>query len=189
MKKRIALALLLVMTFMCTFSYAATGYNGTSYSAGSNLYAFKFEHKNKGIGCGTCPVYTAPYMSAYRINGNAACDTNHSLDVGGFDSNGWLLVRYQTNNGSTRVGWIPPSYVRGVKTSMYPHFGYVAQRAGSVTPVTDNNLNPYDSSSYFAQLGAGETYYLLGYYDYYGISLSYIEFTLYGQTARGFILN
>lgn len=36
-----------------------------------NVPAFKFINQEKGIGCGVCPVYTAPFEEAYRVNGNA----------------------------------------------------------------------------------------------------------------------
>ena len=78
----------------------------------NELPPFKFEKHAYGIGYGTCPVYSAPSESAYRCaNGRASCDTNSKMDDAGFVS-GWLMVRYETNNGGVRVGFIPPKYVR-----------------------------------------------------------------------------
>ena len=50
-------------------------------------------------------------------------------------------------------------------------------------------MDPYDNSSYFAVLDPGETYYVVGRYNYYDYDFWYIEFTLDDQVARGFILN
>ena len=196
MKKLLALMLSVVLiTLFCTPALAAKsigGSNSTSGSSGSlsDVTPFKFEHQKKGIGRGVCPVYSAPYEGAYRCNsGKASVDTGSSIDLGGYSDQGWLLVRYSTNNGGTRVGWIPPKYISGVKTSMVPHFSYIAQTAKSDINVTDNNLEPYDANGYFAQLEKGETFYVIGRYNYYQYDLWYIEFTVDGQTARGFIPN
>lgn len=192
MKKVISMLMVIVLLMMSTVSFAASpvngGSNGGTGASLSSVTPFKFEHKRNGIGCGNCPVYSAPYEGAYRAaNGKASVDTDHSLDIGGFNSSGWLLVRYETNKGATRVGWIPPRYVRGVKSSMYPHFSYIAQTATSYTYVTDDNLAPYNPQSFFAQLEPGETYYIIGRYNYYGTELWFIEFYLNGQLANGFI--
>lgn len=192
MKRLLCLMMTIVLLMPCCVGFAATLVNG-GYSAGSGdplsgVKTFKFEHKYSGIGKGTCPVYTAPYEGAYRgANGKACVDTNHSLDIGGYSNNGWLLVRYETNSGSNRVGWIPPKYIKGVKTAMSPHFSYIAQVAQSSIYVTDDNLSPYNPKSYFAQLQPGETYYVIGRYNYYQYDLWYIEFFIGNQAARGFI--
>lgn len=197
MKKLILMLLVLAMLLPVVSSTAATLFNPNSKAlsaydgmpALSSVSPFKFEHVKKGIGCGNCPVYTAPYTNAYRAaNGKASVDTNHNIDVGGFNSQGWLLVRYSTNNGSTRVGWIPPKYVKGVKTPMTPHFTYIQCTAPDTLYVSDNNLEPGDTTSWFAVLEPGETFYVVGRYNYYDIEQWYIEFDLDGQPARGFIL-
>lgn len=192
MKKVFALILVLAVVLTCTVSFAATpvngGSNGGTGASLSSVSPFKFQHFKNGIGRGLCPVYSAPYMNAYRAaNGKACVDTNHFVDVGGYDANGWLLVRYETNNGATRVGWIPPKYVKNVKQSMAPHFVWIAQTAYDEIYVTDDNLQPYNTQSFFARLEPGEVYYIVGRYNYYGIELWYIEFDLDGQPARGFI--
>ena len=191
MKKTVALLLAILLVFSSVSALAAVSVNrGSNSSSGSlaNVTPFKFEHKKNGIGRGVCPVYAAPYQDAYRCNnGKAAVDTNSNIDLGGYSEQGWLLVRYSTNNGGTRVGWIPPKYIKGVKTSMVPHFSYIPQTAKSDIYVTDNNLDPYDSSGYFAMLTSGETFYVIGRYNYYQYDLWYIELTVDGKTARGFI--
>lgn len=153
----------------------------------SALPAFKFEKHHDGIGYGSCPVYTAPSTDAYRCaNGRATCDTNSKMDDAGFVS-GWLLVRYETNNGGIRVGYIPPKYVRGYKSRMYPHFGYVPACADDIIYVTDN---PMMHGTSFAMLNDGEEFYILSKYDYYkdnGLEWWYIECEVDGQLAYGFI--
>lgn len=181
MKKVIACSLAVVLILLAVSALAVSG------PSKSELYPFKFEHHKKGIGLGNCPVYSAPYSGAYRAaNGKSSCDTNYYVDIGGFE-NGWLFVRYETNKGSWRVGWIPPKYVRGVKTPMTPHFKYIRQVAKTEIDVSDNNLAFNDKSSIIGTLRSGDVYYVLAYYDYYGYDQYYIEFENNGQTARGFI--
>lgn len=195
MKKLFALFLVLALALTASVSLAGHPANGQS-SVGTDeslqdVTPFKFEHRKSGIGCGSCPVYSAPYIDSYRAaNGKASCDTNSKLDVGGFNEEGWLLVRYETNNGSTRTGWIPPKYVRDVKTPMCPHFFYVEQVAEEEITVTDNCLKPMTNSPDNWILDPGDTYYVVGRYNYYEYDLWYIEYTREdGQVAWGFIPN
>ncbi len=193
----LAIVMILILS-MALFSPAMAG---TSTERGSNVYngndslnaqlnslpPFKFAKHKNGIGRGVCPVYTAPSTDAYRCSGGkAACDTNSAMDEGGFVS-GWLLVRYETNNGGVRVGYIPPRYVRGYRSSMVPHFGYVPARADDIIYVTDN---PMMHGTSIAMLNAGEDFHILSKYDYYkdkGLEWWYIECTIDGQIAYGFI--
>ena len=189
MLKKITLlltALALIAASSCAL--AATPVNGPSFSGNSALYDvldFKFHHYEHGIGYGTCPVYTAPSSTAYRcVNGKAAIDTNYDMWVGGYDRTGWLLVRYETNNGGCRVGYIPPESVRGFKTDIdVLAFSYIPQTAVAQISVTDN---PLVQNSTFAVLSPGEEYHILGKYTYYG-NWWYIEFYVGSQIARGFI--
>ena len=162
-------------------------YTGSGSSRLSELIPFKFYNHKYGIGYGSCPVYTAPSLDAYRCaNGKAVCDTNHAMADGGFVS-GWLMVRYETNDGGYRVGYIPPKYVRDFKSHMAPHFQHIAAVADDVIMVTDN---PKLHNTSFGMLEAGEEFYLLSRYDYWkkdGFDWWYIECTIDGQMAYGFI--
>lgn len=182
MKKAI---LFLVAAVMILMTAACALADGSLY----DVKPFKFQHMEDGLYRGVCPVYSAPYKDAYRANnGRASVSTDGTLvDIGGF-SNGWLLVRYETNNGAYRVGWIPPKYVKGIRTSMTPHFSYIRQTADEEIDVSDNNKEPFNTSSYFAQLEPGDVYYILGKYNYKVAEQWYIEFEWEGCTARGFIL-
>ena len=197
MKRLLSFLVLLVCITLVSSAFAGTSTSrkNTNVNGDSDLLAelnslppFKFMHHNKGIGYGTCPVYTAPSKDAFRCaDGRAACDTNSKMDDAGYDASGWLMVRYETNNGGCRVGYIPPKYIKDFQSSMYPHFGYIPATAEDVIYVTDNPLSHYGA---FAELEAGETFYILSKYNYYkdkGFEWWYIECTVDGQVARGFI--
>ena len=131
---RILIALVTAITVLLSCAFAGTSTEGSQsrYDGDAelseqlnNLPPFKFEKHKDGIGYGVCPVYTAPSTESYRCaEGKAACDTNSKMDDAGYVS-GWLLVRYETNSGNYRVGYIPPKYVRDYKSKMSPHFGYI----------------------------------------------------------------
>ena len=153
----------------------------------NELNPFKFEKHKEGIGYGECPVYTAPSADAYRCaGGKARVSTDAAMDDAGYEA-GWLLVRYETSDGGCRVGYIPPRYVKGFESNMYPHFDYIPATADDIIYVSDNPMRHDDS---FAMLEEGEEFFILSKYDYYrdeGFEWWYIECTVDGQVARGFI--
>jgi len=187
MKKSLYLLVLVVLLISVAFDVSAgTSIGGTSGGSGTSVKIpeFLFIPMHDGIGCGRCPVYTAPTMEAYRCNdGKAECNTNYDMYIGGFNNEGWLMVRYGTNNGATRVGYIPPKYVKNFKHWKKLDFSYVKTIAQSKINVTDNPMSNYSA---FAYLDPGETYYILGDYNYYG-DWWYIECMVDGMIARGFI--
>ena len=193
-KKLTAVVLLIAMTVMTAVSALAASsgrYNVTGdselLSQLNQLPPFKFEKHKKGIGYGSCPIYSAPSYDAYRTaNGKSSCQTNAAMDDAGF-VDGWLLVRYETNKGSYNVGYIPPKYVKNFKSKMGPHFGYIPAMANESITVTNNPMSHKQS---MAELAPGETFYVISKYNYYasqGLEWWYIEFTVDGQVARGFI--
>ena len=166
------------------------GAGGSSYWTQqlNSLAPFKFDKHLYGLGYGNCPVYSAPSEYAYRAaNGKASCQTsNYQVDEAGY-VDGWLLVRYEINKGSWRVGYIPPKYVRGFKSSMSAHFGWIPATANGTIYVTDN---PYSHSGSFAVLSRGEKFHVLSQYTYYekdGYDWWYIECDVDGLVARDFI--
>ncbi len=192
-EKKLGLFLGFVLLMVSSFAYAGTllsngkapaNYSNIS-SRLSNVLDFKFNNQEYGIGYGYCPVYTAPSEDACRLaNGKAGCDTNSYMSIGGYDATGWLMVRYDTNDGGTRVGYIPPKYVRGYKARITRlEFDYIPVQATDTIYVTDN---PMVSNSAFATFSWGETFYVLAQYTYFG-DWRYIECTVDGQVARGFI--
>ena len=145
---------------------------------------FKFWHHENGIGYGVCSVYTAPSKDAFRTaNGKACVATDYEMYDGGF-VDGWLMVRYDTNNGGTNVGYIPPWEIRGFKSNWGTReFAYVPVTAAQTIRVTNNPLMP---GSAFATLDAGECFHILAKYNYH-YDWWYIECMVDGQVARGFI--
>jgi len=145
---------------------------------------YKFQFHKEGLGYGTCPVYTAPYENALRAaDGKAACDTNAKTGEAGYD-NGWLLVRYETNSGASRVGYIPPNYLHNHKSSKsLPKLGYIPVTAAGQIQVTDD---PVKGESFFGTIQEGEIFHILSKYTYNG-NWWYVECTINGQPARGFI--
>ena len=191
MLKKILAAVLCSAVLLSISSAALAGTSisggGNTASGGGDIYNvpdFTFRYYEHGLGCGSCPVYTAPSTKAYRCaNGKASCWTESDLFVGGFEETGWLMIRYNTSDGGVRVGYIPPSYVLSFKADIRLKFVHIPQTATGRIEVTDNPLDP---NSAFAVLDPGETYYILGRYTYYG-NWWYIECTVDGQVARGFI--
>ena len=185
-----------LMMILCILT-AASAFAGTSTersrsgggdsSAINSLPPFKFEKHKYGIGYGNCPVYTAPTESAYRsANGKASVATDgYEVDDAGW-VDGWLLVRYQIKTG-WRVGYIPPKFVKGFKSSMSAHFGYIPCVADAQIYVTDN---PYSHTDSIGLMDEGEEFHVLSRYNYYakeGYDWWYIECYIDGQVARGFI--
>ena len=192
MRKIISVLLVLALLLPAACAMAGTAVSGLRAADSSdivnrllNTLDFKFFIKDEGIGYGKCPVYTAPSESALRLgNGTAVCNTSKKMDVGGFDAaSGWLMVRYKTDNGGSRVGYIPPRYVSGYKADRTLSFDAVPVRAAATLMVTDS---PRSDNEYFARLDAGEDFLILGKYTYTG-NWWYIECIVDGQTARGFI--
>jgi len=183
-KKSLCFLLVVLFSVSLVFGASAGKSVSSSKSEETDIPEFLFINMKDGIGCGICPVYTAPSVDAYRCNnGKAECATDSPLYIAGFNDERWLMVRYETNKGAVRVGYIPPSYVKGFKHWAKLKFSYVKTTAASTLEVTDN---PMDNYSAFATLDAGETYYILGDYNYHG-DWWYIECTVDGQVARGFI--
>lgn len=186
MKKALSVLLSVVLLVGFVFSASAGTSNGSAGNgtSASSVKDFLFSEMKDGIGCGVCPVYTAPSLNAFRANnGKAICATDYPLFIAGLNPEGWLLIRYSTNNGGTRVGYIPPSYLKNFSTSKRVNFSYVQATASSTLSVTDNPMNNYSA---YGTLAPGETYYILASYTYYG-DWWYIECTMDGLVARGFI--
>ena len=146
---------------------------------------FKFQQVEKGIGYGVLAVYSAPSTDALRgANGKAAVDTNQKMAEAGFDESGWLLVRYEKDNGGYRVGYVEKRKVKDYKARMStPAFDRIPVTAAEAIDVLDD---PHEKGNVLGTLKAGEDFTVLGKYTYSG-SWWYVECTLEGKTARGFI--
>ena len=151
-----------------------------------NLQRIMFNHHQKGIGLGDCPVYTAPSKKALRFaNNRQAVDTNKEIYEAGKTEDGWLLVRYDPGNGKIRTGYIPPEKVSKFKSgsSLKGKFDCIPVIAADRIEVTDD---PITGKNIFATLSRNDSFLLLAKYTYHG-NWWYIECTVDGKTARGFI--
>ena len=135
----------------------------------------------------TLPVYSAPSMDAWRgTNGKAAVSTNGAVYAAGWES-GWLLVFYETNNGSIhRVGYVSSSAIKGkvdcTATLQFDHDECTV--LGNVT-LTDD---PILSNTAIRTLNQGDMVtYLTTMTNQNGQIWDYVETTTQGKPARGFI--
>ena len=182
-KMFLALALVLALTaslFSAAFAETYTQFKDRLLETPRIL----FQHKKAGLKLGDLPVYTAPTLKGLRMaKGRAKIDTDRELFMAGKTSDGWLLVRYDPGNGTIRTGYIPPQYVRKVKAGKLNYLVDIPVVAAEQIPVTDD---PIGGRNFFYTLQQGENFSILGKYTYHG-SWWYIECTVDGKTARGFI--
>ncbi len=128
-------------------------------------------------------VYSAPDYSSYRgANGKALVNTNGSIYAAGWE-NGWLLIMYETNNGSVRVGYVDGAKLKGTVNAPMLTFAYTKVKCLENAVLTDD---PAAAFSTIVTLPAGTTVtYLSEYQNRYG--WVYVETTIGTQTVRGFI--
>ena len=130
------------------------------------------------------PVYSAPDANSYRAaNGKASVSSNGAIYAMGWDS-GWLLVMYETNNGQCRIGYIDGTKIKGdIPVLGQLSTGRVSCRTTSSAGVTDD---PAKTGKLLTTLPAGTTViYLTTMYN--SSAWDYIETTIDGKTARGFV--
>lgn len=187
-KKAAAALLALALLFTLAGALAESSQTGTPETVTRliNLQDFKFFHKEDGIaGNVRWPVYTAPSEDSLRLaDGKAWCNPSGEMSVGGHTEDGWLLVRYKTPEEYSRVGYVPPRYISGVKTGVggldFDRITVKAAEEITITDDLDEKLPP------FGKLETGDSFDILAKYTYYG-NWWYIEATVDGKTARGFI--
>ena len=130
-------------------------------------------------------VYAAPSQSAYRANnGKAMCNTNGAVYALGWDS-GWMLMLYEANYaGQYRVGYVSGASIKGT----LPNLPMLEWEWTETTLAKNANLtdDPALTGNPLTYLPAGTTVtYLTTMYNKTG--WDYIETTINGQTARGFV--
>ncbi len=127
------------------------------------------------------PVYSAPSESSWRgANGKAAVSTNGSVYVAGRE-NGWVLLMYETNSGSVRVGY--SKNVKGAKNVPELRFEYRPMVCVESFALTDD---PVNYSTNIRLVEAGETVtYLTSFQN--SSEYVYVETTVGGKTVRGFL--
>ena len=133
----------------------------------------------------TIEVYSAPSADAYRSTtskGKGAVVSTNGVIYGMGWENGWLLIMYETNNGACRIGYI--RNVKGDPTSL-PQLDLGRVSCQTVTSVTLTD-DPAKTGVAMATLPAGTTVtYLTTMYN--STAWDYIETTIDGRTARGFV--
>ena len=129
-------------------------------------------------------VYSAPSKSSWRgASGKAQVSTNGAIYAAGWES-GWLLLMYETNNGSIRVGYVNAKDVRGgVPMDRQLTFSYAPAAVLEKCTLTDD---PARTGTAIATLNAGtQVTWLTRFYN--NAAWDYVEVTVNGKTARGFI--
>ena len=153
-----------------------------SFSTGfDTLQGFDYVRLRSGQ---TLDVYSAPGSKTWRgAGGKAAVSTNGAVYAAGWEGD-WLLIMYETNNGSVRVGYVNGNKVRGgVPVNTELHFDHDPARVSRACTLTDD---PARSGTTIASLSAGtQVTYLTRFYN--RSAWDYIEVTVDGKTARGFV--
>lgn len=129
-------------------------------------------------------VYSSSSANSWRgANGKASVSTNGDVWAVGWD-NGWLLICYETSNGSVRVGYIDGSKISGsVSVQNQLNFARTPATITRDTTLTDDIIR---GATAITTLKAGtEVLYLATWTD--DASWAYIETTLQGQTVRAFV--
>ena len=131
------------------------------------------------------PVFSAPSTSAYRANnGKALVNTSGAVYALGYDG-GWMLMLYEANYaGQYRVGYINTAKMKG----QLPALGQLKWEwdKAQLTAGTNITDDPALTGRSLAFLPEGTwVTYLSTMFNNTG--WDYIETTINGQTARGFI--
>lgn len=152
------------------------------YSTGfDTLVGFQYVQLRTGQ---NLAVYSAPSYTAWRgANGKASVGTGGAIYTAGWEGN-WLLVMYETNNGSVRVGYVCADEIRGgvpVDTSL--SFDYTSATVTERVNLTDD---PAMTNTTVVTLQKGTTVtYLTSFFN--KKAWDYVETTVNGQTVRGFL--
>ncbi|MGN0779950.1 MAG: YARHG domain-containing protein [Aristaeellaceae bacterium] len=131
------------------------------------------------------PVYSAPDVNAWRgANGKAMLSTNGYVYAAGWE-NGWLLVMYETNNGSVRVGYTRAKDMKQAPSTSLStlNFDYTTATVTRQCSLTDDPARCYEAIVSLRQ--GQQVTYLSTFFN--SQPWAYVETTVNGQTVRGFI--
>ena len=131
------------------------------------------------------PVFSAPSNSAYRANnGKALVNTSGAVYAMGYDS-GWMLMLYEANHANQfRVGYIECGKIKG----NLPDMGQLTWDWSPAEVITGVNLtdDPALTGNAMTFLPQGtQVTYLTTMFNSTG--WDYVETSINGQTARGFV--
>lgn len=128
------------------------------------------------------PVYAYPSEDGWRgAKGKAAVHLMGPVTALAWsEDDQWLLIDYETSGGAHRVGYIrPPEGVQVAVSNVYAL--HVPLTLNDDVAVTDD---PNGTQKPMAQLKRGDTVDVLG---YTGGEWAYVELTVEGKPARGFM--
>ena len=189
MKKMIVLMLTVCLILTASWTALADGVSAAVDEADlinrlRTVQDFKFRNHENGIGEGLAPVYTAPSLDAYRCaNGKASYELEGAIAESNYVDD-WLLVRYKIDEKYERVGYVEKKYLNDYKSTMPKlEMEYIPLTAAVDIEITDD---PGLAFTPFGTIHKGETFYVLMKYTYTG-NWYYVECTVEGKTARGFI--
>ena len=130
------------------------------------------------------PVYSAPSASSWRgANGKAMVNTTGIVYAAGWES-GWLLVMYETNNGSVRVGYVSSGDIKGsVPLNNRLTFDYTPATVTARCELTDDPSRCY--APILTLTSGSRVTYLSSFFNHE--AWDYVETTVNGQQVRGFI--
>ena len=193
--RKMASLMIALILAICFAGALAEGYSSAPAAASEtvanllNVLDFKFFVREKGIGKGSAPVYTAPDESSLRLaDGKASCSLESEIAVAGHVDN-WLMVRYEIGKKNekdkkVRIGYIPPKYAKASKSNTGDIiFDAIPATLAEDTEITDNTRH---NSTPFGTLPAGTEITILAKYTYSG-NWWYVETELDGTRTRGFI--
>ena len=136
-------------------------------------------------------VYSAPSTASWRgANGRAMVNTSGGVWAAGWE-NGWLLVFYETNAGSVRVGYVNGNTISGPVTTAWGTLNdplFFSRQNARLTANCQLTDDPVKNASAITSLRSGGTVkYLTTVINQYGRVWDYIETSVSGQTVRGYI--
>ena len=130
-------------------------------------------------------VYSAPDTAAWRgAGGKAMVNTTGYVYAAGWE-NGWLLVMYETNKGSVRVGYTRGSDMKQVPSSYLPYlnFDYTTATVTRSCSLTDDPARCFEAIVSLRQ--GQQVTYLTTFFNRQ--PWAYVETTVDGAVVRGFI--
>lgn len=132
-------------------------------------------------------VFSAPNAYSWRgARGKAEVSTNDVVHVCGWVNRGWLLVAYETNGGSMRVGYVDGKQIQG----SYPDFPLIAFRhtPSKVTNGCTLTDDPIRSNAAIRTMYRNNSVTVYSsYINGDGVTMCYVETTADEKTTRGFI--
>lgn len=132
------------------------------------------------------PVYSAPSASSWRGgNGKASVSTSGAVWAAGME-NGWLQIFYEITKGGLRVGYVNAASLNEKLTGIGGlYFSYIPCQVTAACRLTDDPLQQVNT---ITSLRAGDQVtYLTTAINQRGQAWDYVETTVNGQTARGYV--